>query len=94
MCYRRSKMVLKLRRIMAILAIVALSGCAYQVGYEPTYLPDEEPDYISADEVLLVMPEEVENYEYSGGPSQLRFPEYDTDGTVWHNAQGNFLGNS
>lgn len=55
--------------IWAILFLV--SGCAYTAGYNPTYLPDEEPDYLSADEVLLVMPDEDEGFVFSGSPTSL-----------------------
>ena len=51
--------------------ILLLSGCAYQAGYNPTYIPDEEPDYISADEVLLVMADEDEEFIYTGSPSSF-----------------------
>jgi hypothetical protein len=57
-------------RILAVpCALLMVSGCAYQAGYNPTYIPDEEPEYISADEVLLVMPDEVEDFVYSGSPA-------------------------
>ena len=59
-------------RILAVpVALLLSSGCAYQAGYNPTYIPDEEPEYISADEVLLVMPDEVEDFVYSGSPSSF-----------------------
>ena len=59
------------RIIAAPMALSLISGCAYQAGYNPTYIPDEEPEYISADEVLLVMPDEVEDFIYSGSPSSF-----------------------
>ena len=60
-----------LRILAASTALWLVSGCAYQAGYNPTYLPAEEPEYISADEVLLVMPDEVEDFVYSGSPSSF-----------------------
>jgi hypothetical protein len=60
-----------LRILAASTALWLVAGCAYQAGYNPTYIPDEEPEYISADEVLLVMPDEVENFVYSGNPSSF-----------------------
>lgn len=51
--------------------VILLSGCAYQAGYNPTYLPDDEPRYICADEVLLVMENEEEKFVYSGSPSSF-----------------------
>ena len=53
------------------LFVFFLGGCAYQAGYNPTYIPDEEPDYISSDQVLLVMADEDENYVYTGSPSSF-----------------------
>lgn len=62
----------RFRRILAVTtALWLVSGCAYQAGYNPTYVPDEEPEYVSADEVLLVMPDEVEDFVYSGNPSSF-----------------------
>jgi hypothetical protein len=59
-------------RILAVsIALTVSSGCAYQAGYNPTYIPDEEPEYISADEVLLIMPDEIEDFVYSGSPSSF-----------------------
>jgi len=54
-----------------LIAVSLSSACAYQAGYNPTYIPDEEPEYISADEVLLVIPDEVEGFVYSGSPSSF-----------------------
>lgn len=51
--------------------LVSLSGCAYQGGYSPTYLPNEKPHYLSASEVLLVMPDEEEDYVFKGNPSSF-----------------------
>lgn len=59
------------RSLAVSIALSLGSGCAYQAGYNPTYIPDEEPEYISADEVLLVMPDEVEDFVYSGSPSSF-----------------------
>lgn len=62
----------RFQRNIALPAVLWLvSGCAYQAGYNPTYLPEEEPEYISADEVLLVMPDEEEDFVYSGSPSSF-----------------------
>ena len=59
------------KKVFVFIIAVCLSGCAYQAGYNPTYLPDEEPEYISADEVLLVMPDEVEDFVFKGSPSSF-----------------------
>lgn len=59
------------RSFAGLIAVSLSSACAYQAGYNPTYIPDEEPEYISADEVLLVIPDEVEDFVYSGSPSSL-----------------------
>jgi len=57
--------------LIACVIVLLASGCAFQTGYNPTYLPDEEPEYLSADEVLLVMPREAEDFVYAGSPSSL-----------------------
>ena len=62
----------RFRRILTLpIALSLVSGCAYQAGYNPTYVPEEEPQYISADEVVLVMPDEEENFVYAGSPSSF-----------------------
>ena len=58
-------------RFLVILLLSFLVGCSFQAGYNPTYVPDEEPEYISADEVLLLMPDEVEDFVYSGSPKSF-----------------------
>ena len=47
------------------------SGYAYQTGFNSTYLPDEEPDYLSAYKVPLVMSKDVEDFVYTGSPSSF-----------------------
>jgi hypothetical protein len=48
-----------------------VTGCSFQAGYNPTYLPDEEPEYLSASEVLLLMADEEEDFVFSGSPTSF-----------------------
>ena len=47
------------------------SGCAYKAGYNPTYLPDENPEHVSSKSVLLIMADEDENFTFTGSPTSL-----------------------
>lgn len=63
---------MKLARIVLSLVLVSLtSACAYQVGFNPAYLPDEDVELVSAGSVLLVMPEDEENFVHTGSPSSF-----------------------
>jgi hypothetical protein len=48
-----------------------VSGCSYNVGYNPNYVPDEEPEHLSADEVILIMDEVDEEYVFLGKPTSM-----------------------
>ena len=47
------------------------SGCAYKAGYNPTYIPDENPEYFSSENVLLFMEDEEEKFVFTGNPTSL-----------------------
>lgn len=59
-------------RVTTVCTILFLvSACSHTGGYNPAYIPDDEPEYLSADEVLLLMPKEEESYVFSGNPSSF-----------------------
>lgn len=51
--------------------VLILSGCAYNAGYNPTYIPDENPEYFSSDNVLLFMEDEEKQFVFTGSPTSL-----------------------
>ncbi len=59
------------RLISGLISLFLASGCAYQAGYNPAYIPDEAPEYLSAEQVLLVIPAEEENFVHTSNPSSF-----------------------
>jgi len=58
------------RRAVWIGAVaLALSACAYEVGYRPDYLPPAAPTYVAQGKLLVVMPQEQREFVYKGRPS-------------------------
>jgi len=55
--------------VTAIVAALALGGCAYEVGYRSEYLRDEPPQYVAQGKLLIVMPDEQRAFAYEGPPS-------------------------
>jgi hypothetical protein len=55
-------------RIRIIVAALLLGGCAYQVGYDPGYVPGGAPSFIARGKLLLVMSEADRNFIYEGSP--------------------------
>jgi hypothetical protein len=53
----------------ALAAAVALGGCAYEIGFQEAYLPQEPPAYLAEGKLLIVMPEEQRVFVYDGPPS-------------------------
>jgi hypothetical protein len=53
----------------AVAAVLALGGCAYEVGFRDTYLPQEPPAYVAEGKLLIVMPEEQRTFVYEGPPN-------------------------
>ena len=50
-------------------AALGLVGCAYEVGYQPEYLPNDKPPYVAKGRLLIVMPEDQRQLVYEGHPS-------------------------
>jgi hypothetical protein len=48
---------------------LVLGGCAYEVAYQPSYLPSEGPSYVAEGKLLLVMGEEQRTFIYEGPPT-------------------------
>jgi hypothetical protein len=61
----------------AVAAVWALGGCAYEVGFHDSYLPQEPPAYVAQGKLLIVMPEEQRTFVYEGPPSS-RTGDYTT----------------
>lgn len=57
--------------LIIISAVLLLSSCAYNAGYNPTYLPDDPPEQLSSNEILLLMDDEEEEFVFSGSPTSL-----------------------
>jgi len=56
-------------RAAAMVALLPLGGCAYEIGYRGEYLPQEPPQYVAQGKLLVVMPEEQRTFVYEGPPS-------------------------
>jgi hypothetical protein len=55
-----------------MLALTSLiSGCAYQVAYNPDYVPTDTPNYIADGKILIVMPDEQQQFTYTGPPNSV-----------------------
>jgi hypothetical protein len=63
--------------IAAVLALLALGGCAYEVQFQEEYLPQEAPQYVARGKLLMLMPEEQRTFTYQGPPSS-RTGDYTT----------------
>ena len=61
----------------ALVTAFALGGCAYEVGFQDAYLPQEAPAYVAQGKLLIVMPEEQRTFTYEGQPSS-RTGDYTT----------------
>jgi hypothetical protein len=56
-------------RTAAAAALLALGGCAYEIGYNRDYLPTHPPTYQAQGKLLVVMPDEQRSFVYEGSPS-------------------------
>ena len=62
-----------LKSIGVVVLMAFLAACSsYQIGVNPAYIPDEAPEFLSADQVLLLMSDEEENYVYTGSASSFK----------------------
>jgi hypothetical protein len=52
-------------------AILAGAGCAYEVAYDPSYVPGERPQYVADAKILLVMPPEQQEFTYTSEPDSV-----------------------
>ena len=55
-------------RGMLGMGLLMLGGCAYEVGYDPAYVPDERPTYVADGALLIVMPEAQRQLVYESAP--------------------------
>lgn len=58
-------------------AVLALGGCAHEIGFHGEYLPQEAPQYVAQGKLLIVMPEEQRTFVYEAPPSS-RTGDYTT----------------
>jgi len=54
-----------LRTFGILLASVPIFGCTYQSGYNPSFIPDDEPEFISDADVILFISEDQATLEYN-----------------------------
>jgi hypothetical protein len=57
--------------VAAALALMLLSGCAYNVGYNSTYLPAEQTHQKTPGKVLIYMPDKDANWVFKGHPTSF-----------------------
>jgi hypothetical protein len=57
------------RGVALAVASAAFAACAYQVGYQPDYVPPERPPYVADGKLLIVMPEAQRQLVYEGAPA-------------------------
>jgi hypothetical protein len=50
-------------------AAVALSACAYEIGYRPDYVPPQTPPFVAQGRLLILMPPEQREFVYEGRPA-------------------------
>jgi hypothetical protein len=50
----------------AVLGLLALSGCASEHGFQPAYLPEVEPRYLTETEIVILMHDHDLEYVYEG----------------------------
>jgi hypothetical protein len=48
---------------------IAISGCAYQVGYDPEYVSEEAPSYVAEAEIVILMHPHDTEYVFQGSPT-------------------------
>jgi len=60
---------MKVFGITPLLFVVALAGCAYQVGYEPAYVSEEAPSYLAQAEIVILMHPHDTEAVFQGSPT-------------------------
>jgi hypothetical protein len=60
---------MKRLRPITVALTVALSGCAYQVAYDPEYVTEETPSYVADAEVVILMHPHDTEYVFQGSPT-------------------------
>jgi len=56
-------------KFVMVVTYLAIAGCSYQTAYNPTYVPDEDPQFLSHQQALLWISNEQANYVYDENPS-------------------------
>jgi hypothetical protein len=51
--------------------VLAGAGCAYEIGYDPAYVPGARPQYVADGKILLVMPPEQQDFVYTSEPDSV-----------------------
>ena len=64
-------MLLTLRRALLYVALAAGAGCAYEIAYDPAFVPEERPQYVADGKILLVMPPEQQEFVYTSAPDSV-----------------------
>jgi hypothetical protein len=52
----------------SLLGLAVLCGCAYQVEYQAEYVPNEAPEYVAQEQLLIVIPESERGFVFEGAP--------------------------
>lgn len=58
-----------IRQAALAAGLLLLTACAYEIGYQPMYLPSAAPSYVAQGKLLAVMPEEQRAFTHEGPPS-------------------------
>lgn len=52
-----------------LLAALALSGCAYEVAFDPDYVSEEAPSFIAEAQIQIVLPAAERSFVFEGRPT-------------------------
>lgn len=53
---------------LLLLTLGDLCGCTHEIGFDAGYVPPERPSYVADGALLVVLPEEQEQFTYEGPP--------------------------
>jgi hypothetical protein len=67
----RHSALMKTRFLAAIGSAVLGAGCAYEVGYDPAYVPSGRAQYVADGKIMLVMPPEQQEFTYTSKPDSV-----------------------